>query len=337
MDRSRSKRQVLILDCCHSGSFAQGSKAMTGESVGTKSAFEGTGYGRVVLTATDATQYAWEGDQVIGDAQNSVFTLYLLQGLRTGEADSDGDGKITLDELYDYVYDKVVSVTPMQTPGKWSYRQQGELVIATNPRPVLKPATLPDDMQQSMGDARAWVREGAVSGLKDLLQGNDRPLALAASDALKRLASDDSRKVAAAEEVVWPFPHSVAFLGPWQFYHGYCLLVSRSHATELSRLPDAERRAYLDEMCLLARAVETACRPHKLNYELLGNQVPHLHWHLFPRYLDDADRLHAVWLAVERATDDEVWRRRMETGREERATTVANLRQALKQMGAPQA
>src|SRR5438105_4606406 len=174
MDRSRSKRQVLILDCCHSGSFAQGSKAMTGESVGTKSAFEGTGYGRVVLTATDATQYAWEGDQVIGTAQNSVFTLYLLQGLRTGEADTDGDGTITLDELYDYVYDKVVSATPKQTPGKWSYRQQGEIVIAQNPRPVVKPGTLPDDLQHSIDDVRAWVREGAIGVLSDLLQGTDR-------------------------------------------------------------------------------------------------------------------------------------------------------------------
>ena len=55
MEQSRSKRQVLILDCCHSGAFAQGSKAMTGESAGTGPAFEGIGYGRVVLTATDAT------------------------------------------------------------------------------------------------------------------------------------------------------------------------------------------------------------------------------------------------------------------------------------------
>ena len=140
-----------------------------------------------------------------------------------------------------------------------------------------------------------------------------------------------------ASEIVWRFPHSVALLGTWQFYQGYCILIARRHATELCELPTDERRAYLDEMCLLAQAIRMCYQPHKLNYELLGNQVPHLHWHLFPRYLDDADRLHAVWLAVERATDDEVWRRRMETGREERATTVANLRQALKQMGAPQA
>ena len=52
MDRSRSKRQVLILDCCHSGAFARGTKGIVGASVGTASAFQGTGYGRVVLTAT---------------------------------------------------------------------------------------------------------------------------------------------------------------------------------------------------------------------------------------------------------------------------------------------
>jgi uncharacterized caspase-like protein len=133
MDRSRSRRQVLMLDCCHSGAFARGSKGVVGASVGTASAFEGTGYGRVVLTATDATQYAWEGDQVIGQADNSVFTHFMIQGLQTGEADQDHDGRVTLDELYDYVYARVVAQTPKQTPGKWSYKQQGDIVLAKNP------------------------------------------------------------------------------------------------------------------------------------------------------------------------------------------------------------
>ena len=141
-----------------------------------------------------------------------------------------------------------------------------------------------------------------------------------------------------ASDVVWRFPHSVALLGMWQFYQGYCILVSRRHATELNELPANERRAYLDEMCLLAQALSMCYRPHKLNYELLGNQVPHLHWHLFPRYLDDPDRLTAVWLAIERAVrEDGAWRRRMETGREERATTAANLRRALQELDAPHA
>src|SRR5262245_46398805 len=104
MDRSRSRRQILILDCCHSGAFARGTKGAPGLGVGTAAAFQGNGYGRIVLTASDSTQYAWEGDQVIGQPENSVFTHYLVRGLKTGEADADADGRITLDELFDYVY-----------------------------------------------------------------------------------------------------------------------------------------------------------------------------------------------------------------------------------------
>lgn len=131
------------------------------------------------------------------------------------------------------------------------------------------------------------------------------------------------------EEVVWQFPHSVALLGPWQFYQGYCILVARRHATELFHLEPAERRAYLDEMCLLAQAVGDAFRPHKLNYELLGNQVPHLHWHVFPRTLNDADRLRPVWLALDGAEADEHARGRLQTGALDRAAITAQLRDHL--------
>ena len=133
-------------------------------------------------------------------------------------------------------------------------------------------------------------------------------------------------------EVVWQFPHSIAFLGRWQFYQGYCVLVSRTHATELSALDDAERRAYLDEMCVLARAIEAAFRPHKLNYELLGNQVPHLHWHLFPRSHNDPEVLRPVWLALDRAECDATERDRLQSGALSRAETTAALRRELQRL-----
>jgi formylglycine-generating enzyme required for sulfatase activity len=132
MDQSRSRRQVLILDCCNSGAFAQGTKAATGGSFGTASAFEG-GYGRIILTATDSTQFAWEGDKVIGETDNSLFTHFLVEGLN-GKADLDGDGRITVDELFDYTYEKVVLATPKQTPSKFSSKQQGEIVLRQNIR-----------------------------------------------------------------------------------------------------------------------------------------------------------------------------------------------------------
>jgi diadenosine tetraphosphate (Ap4A) HIT family hydrolase len=135
--------------------------------------------------------------------------------------------------------------------------------------------------------------------------------------------------------VVWRFPHSVVLLGPWQFYRGYCVLVARTHARELIELADAERRAYLEEMCLLAAAIDACFRPHKLNYELLGNQVPHLHWHLFPRSKDDPEALKPVWLALDRAERDPAERRRLEAGPEPRVATTNALQQYLRRQGAP--
>lgn len=136
MDVCRSRKQILILDCCNSGAFARGAKAGSQKAV-TESTFEGSGSGRVVLTASDATQFAFEGDQVIPQAETkfSVFTHFLLEGLKTGKADRNRDGKISLDEWYDYCYAGVIAETPGQVPHKWSYRQQGEIIIAQNPFP----------------------------------------------------------------------------------------------------------------------------------------------------------------------------------------------------------
>ena len=137
-----------------------------------------------------------------------------------------------------------------------------------------------------------------------------------------------------AADVVWEFPHSLAVLGPWQFYTGYCLLVARSHATELAAL-GPNRAAYLGEMALLAEAIAGCFRPHKLNYELLGNVVPHLHWHVFPRYADDPERLRPVWFALDRADRDPQEKARLEAGRVPRDEARGRLRDWLRANGAP--
>jgi len=196
MDRSFSKSQVLVLDCCHSGAFAHGTKAAQGVSVGTAEAFEGTGLGRVILTATDSTQYAWEGDQIIGDAPNSLFTHFLIEGLKTGAADRDDDGAVTVDELYDYVREQVVNSTPRQTPHKWAYRQEGEIVLAQNP--FAKRSALPPEIEEGIGSKLSSLRLEAVRDLGILLRGHHLGRARAALAALRNLSTDDSRKVANA-------------------------------------------------------------------------------------------------------------------------------------------
>ncbi len=253
MDRSASKRLVLVLDCCHSGAFGYGTKAAQGATVGTATAFEGTGRGRVVLTATDSTQYAWDGDVVLGQSENSLFTHYMIEGLRTGAADRDGDGLITIDELYDYVYDHVLNETPSQTPGKWAYGQQGEIIIAQNA--AASRGTLPPEIQEAVSSTLPSVRLEAVRQLDSFLRGRHAPRASAARDALKRLAEDDSRRVAAAAiDTLNAFERGGSPVKPEVLAHGIQIEkqkeLERARAAEdarrieeeRARLEDAERR-----------------------------------------------------------------------------------------------
>ena len=89
-----------------------------------------------------------------------------------------------------------------------------------------------------------------------------------------------------------------AVLGDSQYFRGYSLLLCKTAATELFELPDGVRARFLEEMVTLSRAVQNVLHPHKLNYECLGNQVHHLHWHIFPRYLDEPDPLKPVWTCM---------------------------------------
>jgi diadenosine tetraphosphate (Ap4A) HIT family hydrolase len=80
-----------------------------------------------------------------------------------------------------------------------------------------------------------------------------------------------------------------------QYHEGYTIFVAKRCLNELHELRDHERDLYLHEMALVAGAVFHAFCPRKLNYELLGNGAPHLHWHLFPRHPDDARPRGPVW------------------------------------------
>jgi formylglycine-generating enzyme required for sulfatase activity len=153
----------------------------------------------VILTASDALELSWEGDEWLGEGQPSVFTNFLVEGLRTGAADLDGDGKIVLDELYKYVYERVMtSGYAKQTPHKWAQKVEGQIVVARSPRPPARTAGLPPDLQRAVESRFNWMREGAVSGLERLMRGREGEMAQAAREALERLADDENPRVAAA-------------------------------------------------------------------------------------------------------------------------------------------
>jgi len=128
MQQSRSQRQVIILDSCFSGAFAKGVSAKDSGSVNVEQ-FLG-GRGRAILTAATSTQYAFahEGFDL------SVYTHYLVEGIRTGGADLDDDGFITVAELHDYASSKVKEAAPAMTPEFYPVKEGYQILLAKSPK-----------------------------------------------------------------------------------------------------------------------------------------------------------------------------------------------------------
>ena len=84
-------------------------------------------------------------------------------------------------------------------------------------------------------------------------------------------------------------------IGDFQYFKGYTLFLCKQHKTELHQLDSDFKIKFLKEMSEVAEAVHIAFRPQKINYELLGNADPHLHWHIFPRYGNDSCPDTSTW------------------------------------------
>jgi uncharacterized caspase-like protein len=145
MHDSRSRSVVLLLDCCYGGAFPQGVTVRAAGDVNVLDSFpqgrSGGGRGRAVITASSAMEYAFEGDRLADDQHRrpSVFTSALVEGLATGDADRVEDGWVSLNELYDYVFDKVQEWNPYQTPSR-QVELEGELYLARSRRRRIRPA-----------------------------------------------------------------------------------------------------------------------------------------------------------------------------------------------------
>jgi uncharacterized membrane protein len=196
MEASPARRIVLLLDCCFSGAFTKGMRTRAGGQVDVLERF--TGRGRAVITATNAMEYAFEveHDNVI-DADPapspSIFTSALIRGLTTGEADRGGDGFVSVDELYEYIFDEVRARTTKQTPSRW-FDVEGSLVLARVRH------ALPDTLRQQLADPLPATRLNAIPELSRFAVESNSSLAQAARQALQELTNDDSRSVSAEAE-----------------------------------------------------------------------------------------------------------------------------------------
>jgi diadenosine tetraphosphate (Ap4A) HIT family hydrolase len=89
--------------------------------------------------------------------------------------------------------------------------------------------------------------------------------------------------------------HSFVVLNRDQFFPGYTLLFTKQHVTELFHLDRNVRSGLMEEVSAVAGALFSVFKPEKINYELLGNMVPHIHWHLVPRYSDEPLWPRPIW------------------------------------------
>jgi uncharacterized caspase-like protein len=139
MRDSYAGRLIVLLDCCFGAAFAR-RKAWRDRSVKSDEGLhvpdlELEGRGQVVITSSDAMHFAFEGGALDGRPPFSHFTRALTEGLASGEADCDGDGRITVDELMNYLVGKLRILGSPHRPTKWTFGAiGGDLLFGYNPR-----------------------------------------------------------------------------------------------------------------------------------------------------------------------------------------------------------
>jgi uncharacterized caspase-like protein len=148
MSNCLSERQVIILDCCHSGAFPEG---MTLRNAGTLNLKQELGgQGRIVLTSSTALQYSFErqGEDL------AIYTRFLVEGIKTGAADLDGDGVISVNELHDYVEEQVRKVSPAMKPERY--------VLGDGEKILLAKAFISDPKWRYLKLVQAYAKDGEI-------------------------------------------------------------------------------------------------------------------------------------------------------------------------------
>jgi diadenosine tetraphosphate (Ap4A) HIT family hydrolase len=84
-------------------------------------------------------------------------------------------------------------------------------------------------------------------------------------------------------------------------YPGFCRVIWQAHVKEVTDLPELDRMLLMDVLWQVEIVIREVMQPDKINLASFGNMVPHLHWHVIPRYADDAHFPHPVWGQVQRA------------------------------------
>ena len=89
-------------------------------------------------------------------------------------------------------------------------------------------------------------------------------------------------------------------------YPGFCRVVWNGHVKEMTDLSPAERARVMDVVWQVELAQRDVMQPEKINVASFGNMTPHVHWHVIPRYFDDAHFPNPTWAVAQRAAAPDV-------------------------------
>ena len=84
-------------------------------------------------------------------------------------------------------------------------------------------------------------------------------------------------------------------------YSGFCRVILNRHIKEMTDLNATERARLMHTVFAVETVVRESAAPDKINLACLGNVVPHLHWHVIPRWRDDRNFPDPIWAAPRRS------------------------------------
>lgn len=92
-------------------------------------------------------------------------------------------------------------------------------------------------------------------------------------------------------------------------YPGFCRVIWNKHVKEMSDLTEQERTSLMNVVWCVESVIREVMNPHKMNLASLGNLVPHLHWHVIPRFVDDMHFPNPIWGQLERSINAHIQER----------------------------
>ena len=131
LEESCSEKQIIILDCNFISYFSKDPSDLEKERFDIYNHFEGKG--RIVISSSDSVYYTIEKNKITGEGKKLFFTHNIVEGIKTGEADINTDGIITVDELYHYIYDKINEDLPQLTPRILNFDKHTSFIVARSP------------------------------------------------------------------------------------------------------------------------------------------------------------------------------------------------------------